>query len=100
MLGDDPEFEEGRQPCRIVSRDARRWCSVLGSEKSAIQAPDRLDQFLPLPADHAEWHGFEYFASNGARSNTGCVRTEKDKRTAVEANRSSVEVFVASPEAG
>lgn len=29
-------------------------------EKSAIQAPDRLDRRLPLSPDRAERHGFQY----------------------------------------
>lgn len=62
MSSDDPDFE--KKAADIIGlylhppQHAAVFCV---DEKTAIQAPDRLDPVLPLSPGRAERHGFEYY---------------------------------------
>ncbi len=62
MASNDPAFEEKATDIISLYMDPPQHAAVFCvDEKTAIQAPDRLDPVLPLSPGRAERHGFEYY---------------------------------------
>ncbi|MDB5338327.1 MAG: family transposase [Planctomycetaceae bacterium] len=61
MASNDPAFEEKAADIIPLYMDPPQHAAVFcADERTAIQAPDRLDPVLPLSPGRAERHGFEY----------------------------------------
>lgn len=61
MPSDDPDFETKAADIIGLYLNPPQHAAVFCvDEKTAIQAPDRLDPVLPLSPGRAERHGFEY----------------------------------------
>jgi hypothetical protein len=60
MASDDPDFEQKAADVIGLYLNPPQHAAVFCvDEKTAIQAPDRLDPVLPLSPGRAERHGFE-----------------------------------------
>lgn len=95
MMPDDPDFE--RKAADIISlylhppQHAAVFCV---DEKSAIQAPDRLEPALLLSQARAEWHGFEYYR-HGTLSLYAAFNTKTDEALGKTTARHTSAEFVA-----
>lgn len=62
MASDDPDFKAKAADIIGLYLNPPQHAAVFCmDEKSAIQAPDRLDPVLPLSPGRIERHGFEYY---------------------------------------
>ena len=69
MTPDDPDVESKAAVgigCLSIRLTTRQFFAV--GEKTAMQPLNRLDPGLPLSADLAERHGFEYYRHGHRRS--------------------------------
>src|SRR3984957_1467805 len=95
MASDDPDFERKAADVMGLYVNPPQHAAVFCvDEKTAIQAPDRLDPVLPLSPGRAERHGFEYYR-HGTLSLYAAFNTKTGEVVANTASRHTTEEFVA-----